>query len=51
MTNDSTTLMSSTSMNLQSKKSPSKMSIELIRQFARSCNVINDMSFRIMMAN
>ncbi len=49
MTNDSTTLISP-SMN-QLKKTPSKMSIELIRQFARSCNVINDMSFRIMMAN
>lgn len=50
MTNDSTTLISP-SMNLQSKKTPSKMSIELIRQFARSYSVMNDMSFRIMMAN
>ena len=50
MTNDSTTIKS-TVMSHQSKKTPSKMSIELIRQFARSCNVINDVSRRIMMAN
>ncbi len=50
MTNDSTTLMT-TSMNIQCKKSPSKMSIEMIRQFARSCNSINGMNFRMMMAN
>lgn len=50
MTNDSTTILKSPSMN-QAKKSPSKVSIEMIRQFAYSCNVINGMSFRIMMAN
>lgn len=50
MTNDSTTLISP-SMNIQSKKSPSKMSIDMIRQFARSYNIISDMNFRIMMAN
>lgn len=50
MTNDSTTLKSP-SMNLQSKKSPSRMSVEMIRQFARSYSVMTDMTFGIMMAN
>lgn len=50
MINGSTTILSSTS-NTQSMKSPRKATIELIRQFARTCITIKDMNFDVMMAN
>ncbi|MBD5277640.1 MAG: hypothetical protein HDS32_00125 [Bacteroides sp.] len=50
MTNDSTTILS-TSSNHKSAKSPSRATIEMLRQFARTCVVVNDMSFRVMMSN
>lgn len=50
MTNSSTTILSSTS-NQQSMKSPRKATIEMIRQFARTCVSIKDMNFDLMMAN
>ncbi len=50
MTNGSTTILSST-FNQQSMKSPRKVTIEMIRQFARTCVSIKDMQFDVMMAN
>lgn len=52
MTNGSTssTIMSSYSSK-ESMKSPRKATIELIRQFARTCIKLNDMNLEIMMAN
>lgn len=50
MTNGSTTTLSST-VNPKSMKSPSKASIEMIRQFARTCIEIKDMRLNVMMAN
>lgn len=50
MTNSSTTILSSTS-NQQSMKSPRKATIEMIRQFARTCVSIKDINFDLMMAN
>ncbi len=50
MTNSSTTFLSSTSSQ-QPMKSPRKVTIELIRQFARTCISIKDMNFDVMMAN
>lgn len=51
MTNGSTTTLSSTVVNPKSMKSPSKASIEMIRQFARTCIEIKDMRLNVMMAN
>lgn len=50
MTHGSTTTVSSVG-NVKSMKSPSKATIELIRQFARTCTVVKDMTFDVMMAN
>lgn len=50
MTNCSTTILSSSSIP-QSMKSPRKSTIELIRQFARTCISIKDLNFDVMMAN
>lgn len=50
MTNDSTTILSPTP-NHTSMKSPRKATIEMIRQFARTCVVVNDMRFQVMMSN
>lgn len=49
MTNGSTTM--TTNGNLKSTKSPSKASIDLIRQFARTCITLNDMRLGVMVAN
>lgn len=50
MTNGSTAILSSTS-NQQSMKSPRKATIEMIRQFARTCISMKYMNFDVMMAN
>ena len=50
MTNGSTTILSSASSQ-QSMKSPRKSTIEMIRQFARTCITLKDMNFDVMMAN
>lgn len=50
MTNGSTTILSST-VNPKCMKSPSKASIELIRQFARTCTQIKDLRLNVMIAN
>ena len=50
MTNGSTAILSSTSSQ-QSMKSPRRTTIEMIRQFARTCITIKDMNFDVMMAN
>ncbi len=50
MTNGSTAILSSASSQ-QSMKSPRKITIELIRQFARTCISLKDMNFDVMMAN
>lgn len=50
MTNGSTSILSSSS-NQQSMKSPRKVTIEFIRQFARTCISIKDLNFDVMMAN
>ncbi len=50
MTNGSTAILSSPSSQ-QSMKSPRKSTIELIRQFARTCISLKDMNFDVMMAN
>lgn len=50
MTNGSTTILSSSS-SVQSMKSPRRATIELIRQFARTCITIKDLNLDVMMAN
>lgn len=50
MTNGSTSILS-TSSNQQSMKSPRRATIELIRQFARTCISIKEVNFDVMMAN
>ena len=50
MTNGSTAILSSSS-GQQSMKSPRRSTIEMIRQFARTCITIKDMNFDVMMAN
>lgn len=50
MTNDSTT-KSPDDIEVKIMKSPKSVTLELIRQFAHSCNVLKDMSFDVMMAN
>ena len=51
MTNGSTTILSSSSSSQQSMKSPRRSTIEMIRQFARTCITLKDMNFDVMMAN
>ena len=50
MTNGSTAILSSASSQ-QSMKSPRKSTIEMIRQFARTCITIKDLKLDVMMAN
>lgn len=50
MTNGYTAIITSSS-NLKPTKSPSKASIEIIRQFARTCVSINDIRLNVMIAN
>lgn len=50
MTNRYSAIIKTTS-DLKPPKSPSKASIEIIRQFARTCVSINDVRLNVMIAN